>query len=525
MDDSFAEYIGYLVFFIFFILPRILKALAGKKGGKSKAPAKTPTLEDILAGQTVQQAEPSYSAAELKAYQESVQALAGDRDALVAEAADLMQTAKSRGGGVLKMKGITEDALIPYLNRLEKRITRLNANIDEPNESEVHQIRAVLSRLSTISSLLVQMTEQRLKPDRSDILGVLDTACKEALVPFRIHAGRMNLNFPTRYVLSVMDDAGADFAHLLEGSRIAVAVVDRRQADLPRAWANVVSDVGMDVCYSSQGLLKRLKSDLGALAAPVSAIQYQNPRMLIGALLGGWLPRIFGDVVAALYLGPGCAFGFTLSSEGDEPLTAEIKVGQKLKAPAHVRVFAASRALSHIGFQKEAREIWENWQRQQGNPSTIALKDASGKTAKIPVAPVLEVIARVVTYLVTDPIPLLGNYPLAHIPSLGCDARIMARITELIPYLLEGRPRNAPSRVIIGAALLAQERSPTMERRIGKAALLSIAGKGEVVSAPSISGRTAAPAILDVAHLPGLAMEAMAAGAALAPRRFGRPRR
>jgi hypothetical protein len=83
---------------------------------------------------------------------------------------------------------------------------------------------------------------------------------------------------------------------------------------------------------------------------------------------------------------------------------------------------------------------------------------------------------------------------------------------------VEGKPVNAPGRIIIGAALLAVELSPTSERRIGGVALKSLLGKGMDTAPPERRVSLEAVALKDVIHSRELALRAVAVGAALAPR-------
>ena len=523
---DFSDIIGYLVFFIFFILPRVLKFLAKNRKQQAPQPAKpmgVPTLEEMLGGEIKEPATPTYSAEERQTYRGMIERIEGEIVTHSAETLDIVNFAKARGGGAEKMAQIIPSTITPPLRQMQRQVRKLKAHIDAPNDGAAYNLEQQLLHQRDILGLLKQMTEQRVKPDRAEILGTLDTACKEALRPFRIHASRMNLPYRTEYVLSVMDDAGKDFAALLQNTNVGVAVVHKAAAELPQGWINLISDVGMDVCYSVKGLLRQMESELGAPAPPRSVNHYRDPRARMAGLISSWLPRIFGDVACVLYLGPGALHGMQGLYNRDETLVANL-APTSAKMPLHLRVYVAARVLAHMGFQDLANQKWEAWQRRLGNPQELALTDDTAQ-ASVAVQPLTQAVGQVVDYLIKAPLARLGNTPLPQVPSLLCNRATIQRMEQMAPFLKEGEARNGPTRVIMGAALIAQEKHPTMERRIGNAAMDAMAGKGTVIDAPPIPSPAGGRALslLDAAHTPGIAAGAVALAAALAPRRFRNP--
>lgn len=524
--DDFSEIIGYLVFFIFFVLPRILKFLSkNKKKPQPPKPSKpvkpmgVPTLEEILNPAPAEPAMPSYSEAELRAYRAMIDRLEGEIITHSEEVLDVVNFAKARGGGAEKMATIIPSTTTGPLRQMQRQVQRLKANIVEPNDGAAYNLEQQLLRQRNIFGLLRQMTEQRIKPDRAEILSTMDMACKEAFRPFQIHANRMNLPLQTEYMLSVMDDVGTDFAALLQHTNVGVAVVSKAVAELPKGWIEPISDVGMDVCYSTKGLLRQMESTLGTVSPPRSVGHYRDVKAIVAGLISAWLPRIFGDVVCVLYLGPGALYGMQALYNADETLVSDLG-HTTMRFPLHLRVYLAARVLARMGFQALASERWEAWERRLGNPQELSLKDGSQQVT-FPLSPLRQAVGNVVDYLIKEPLPRLGNHPLPHVPSLLCNHATLERMEAMVPFLKKGEARNGPSRVIMGAALLAQEEFPTMERRIGRAAMDGMAGKGVIVAAPPIPSLAGgqAPSILDAARTPRLTAQAVALAAALAPRR------
>jgi hypothetical protein len=334
-----------------------------------------------------------------------------------------------------------------------------------------------------------------------------------------IHARRLDIAYPTHFAVTIAEEAGFDAANTLPS--VAPLVVDQKMADLPRGWVHLVSDISLDVFHATQGLSRKLAMDLGTMPSPLSINHYANTRTLLQGLVGAWLPRLFADVGASLQLGPAFVSGLmaNVGAGLDEQNAVVAAIGRNEEPPPmHVRMFAALRTIARMGFADPSKTYWETWKRRLNYPKEIVIKDLDGNSAAIDASAALDITSRVVDYLISEPLEPLGGYPLAAVPSLGCDAACIDRMQKAAASLVEGNPVNAPGRIIIGAALLAVEQSPTSERRIGGVALKSLLGKG-IDTAPSerrVTIEGVAPK--DVIHSRELALRALAVGAALAPR-------
>ncbi len=519
MGDLFSEYIGVIAFLIFLVFPKIFRSLV-TRGGRTPSPIEK-TLEDLLKGEVkLPDVTPEKVIAQRRA---ELRKVLKRTETLLTAAQELSRRAAVRGGATAKMQVIVDNGATAPLRALQKDIQRIQSRSGPPNDYEVTERRARARRLKRVLGILEQMVDQRIQPAKAELLGILDTAVKDCLLPYLAHAQRTGASYSTRFALSVIDEADPGRAAVLEASAIAVAVVPPSLAEVPRGWVGMVSDISMDVYYSTKGVSKKLFQALGAMPAPVSIPQNANTNMALAGLVGAAMPRIFGDVGAALYLGPGAATGLaaTLRRGADEAHAVEWEFGKSAtrEVPMHLRIFAMCRALYYAGFSGEAERIWESWKQRLGNPTTITLKDAAGKKSTVATALLLQGVVRVVDSLAAAPIAGLGSVPLTNIRGLRCTGPDLARMREIAPSFMNGTPVNAPSRIVIGAALLASEKSPMTERRIGTAALKSIAGKG-IGTAPSFaSSPDAVGTVIDAALSPAAVIQAVTLGAAFSPRR------
>jgi hypothetical protein len=283
-----------------------------------------------------------------------------------------------------------------------------------------------------------------------------------------------------------------------------------------------VSDISLDVYHSTPGLARQLAMDLGTMPPPLSLTHYSSTRSMMQGLVGAWLPRIFADVGAAIELGPAFVSGLNANVGAglDEQNAVLATVGQSEEMPpAHVRMFAALRTIARMGFAEQSKAAWETWRRRLNYPKEITVRDREERAETVSTAMTLDIVARVVDYLFGEPLSPLGGYPLSSLPSLRCDDACMARTRAVASHLVKGRPTNAPGRILIGGALLAVEKSPTAERRIGDAALKSLRGKGVDIGGSGQETVRAPVTLSSVTSSRELAMRAIAVGAAVAPRR------
>lgn len=517
--EGFEEYIGYIVFFVLFVLPRILKLF--KRNKPAAPPADIPSLEEMLEGQTIELdddviEEPE---ADMAYLDDGFDDLAASANDLLKRVAEVERRVQSRGSVVAKMTPVITANLKTPVAELVTEIDDLREGRAGRNESQLFQIRAALSHYEKGLFLATMMVDQRLHPATSELLNTLDVAAKDCLMPYMVHARRLDIPYPTHFAVTIAAEAGFDAANALPF--VAPLIVDEKKADLPRSWVQLVSDISLDVYHATPGLARQLALDLGTMPSPLSLHHYPNERALAQGLVGAWLPRLFADVGAATQIGPAFVSGLNanVGAGYDEQHATVAVIGQNEELPPmHVRMFAAIRTVARLGFAEVSKDIWETWRRRLDYPKAIKVTDRDGNATSISTAVVLDSIARVVDYLVSEPLDALGGYPLTSIPSLRCDSSCTKRMDDVARRLVKGEPTNAPGRILIGAALKAVAKSGTAERRIGDAALKSLQGKGIQAQVAARAGAGGPINIFDVTSSPDLAMRAVALGAALAPR-------
>ncbi len=522
--EEFTEYIGYVVVLLVYLLPRILKWLAKRSSADAKPPKpkreKKPepvvvleeALEELAGIETDDQ---KISSSELEELTETAQT------ALV-RADDVVRLCQIHGGAVAKLLDTVQSNCANPLRAIVDHLASRQEHGDRPDWDDAQRIRTNLGRLDRLSQTLQAMVERRVRPDSAENFGLLDTAAQECLVPFITHARRLELPYPTRFAAAVYGEPGEDMASLLVDANIAPVIVKEKMERLPHSWIYLATDAALDVFHSTGGLARRVAADLAVMPAPVSLNHYSDQGSFIAGLFGGWLPRLFADTCAALMLGPGFAAGLNMWQRRDaDPADAVTTiVGDPLHAgvpPLHVRMFVACRVLQHLRLGDEGPLRWNDWNSRIGSPQAFVVEGKDGRSGALPVKALLERVSRIVDYLMDEPLAPLGGFILPAIPSLICDEQIFEGMNEAAERFANGEPVDVPGRVILGAALLAAEKSQTMEQRIASAALHSLAGEGEVIESQVVQSEapvTLREHIRSREHL----VRAIVTGAAIAPR-------
>lgn len=533
MEDTIFEYIGYIIAFLFFVLPRIIKWFAKKntdaqRTAKPQRPVPKPVIVldesmDDFPGAAVENEDEKISSDEFKD-------LIRRAENSLGRAEDILTLSKVRRGAAAKMSDAMESTCVIPLRSVSENLASREKSGDLPEWDEAQHFRSKLDGLERLTEVFDLLIQKRISPDTADLLGRLDTLAQECLVPFLTHAQVLNLQYPTRITAVVFGTPGEDLARLLSAATIAPVIVDDTARTEPSSWVNIASDVALDVFHSTRGLARQISADLKLLPPPMSLNHYTDKRSFTAGLLGGWMPRIFADSCAALLLGPGYAAGLAMLRRSgistDNPL--ETTVGDHLSAalpPLHVRMFAACRVLQHLGLEDEARRRFKEWSDKIEVGQTFLIRGMDGRVGALPVSQLLQAVSQTVDYLMQKQLGPLGGFALTGIPSLGLRANQLDKMREVSATFLRGEPVDVSGRTILAAAQLAVEKSGALASAVSKAALRSMGGEGKSVEArrpESIAEQSL------TAHVrsPMLVMQAMATAAALAPRtaRFSRRR-
>ncbi len=483
MEETLFEYIGWIIAFLFMVLPRILKRLTSRTKAappkKPKQPKQKPVidLEDLLGTNEIDLGPQTADTSR-------IEALLSTATQALSKARELERLIQSRGGASQKILNAVETSCTGPSETIVRTLKSSMAEGNLPTTDDTKQIQANLDRILDMTRILERLVDRRLRPEWAQILDTLDSAAQECLVPYLAHASRLGLPYPTRLAVVVLGEPGDNLADLLHSANIAPVVIPEKTTERPSAWAHMASDVALDLFYSTRGLARRIATEMQVLPAPLSLTHYSDERSLIAGLMGGWLPRLFADTGAALYLGPGFAAGLVrwLDSNVSAEQAVTTVIGDRLHAvlpPHHLRVFIACRVLQHLGMEEDAEKRFFEWNRRIGEPEQLIIKGEDDTTGDIPLSHVLDAVSHMVDTLMNEPIAQLGGLPLAHIPSLRCDITEAQKMKEVAAYFLDSKPVDLPGRTIIGAAQLATEKSNALEQRISKAALKSLAGKGK----------------------------------------------
>ncbi len=526
MEDFF-EKIGWVVFLLIWILPRVARFFIKRSGA---------TLKEKKAGQLEPQPETHEPLLHLeedldsiasidvdtqKMSKEGLDELAKNARALHERAKDMERTCAIHGGATVKIGGALESSLkVPVKSLVDHLDARIERE-DYPDWDDAQRLRANISRLEKLTVMLETMIERRVRPESADTFALLDVLAQECLVPYLTHARRMGLAYPTLFAVAVSGDPGDDVASLLRGVSIAPVVIRDKTEDLPHAWVHLTSDATLDVFHSTPGLAREIATDIGVMPVPLSLTHYSDQKSFVAGLMGGWLGRIFADTGAALMLGPAFCAGIVRWIDRNEQSAKALTtvVGNRLHAvlpPLQVRVFVACRVLQHLGMGDDAANRWSEWNKRVDSPSSFILHGTDGSTGNLPMKTVLGAVGSVVDYLMEEPLGALGGASLPSIPSLVCDPEIVQRMEEVGLCFTDGKAMDVPGRVIIGAAQFGVERVNALERKVADTAFRSLAGDGETTEKRVRSAETSSL----VGHMQSreLLVRAIVTGAAIAPR-------
>ncbi|MCP4599044.1 MAG: hypothetical protein GY847_00630 [Proteobacteria bacterium] len=523
VEESIFEHLGYIIVILFMVLPRLIKWLAkvkptAKQPKEDVKPTEGPVilLKKIIESITDEdEKEPEITPSKLDELALSIKPLLTRTD-------ELMRLFETHGGATAKMSDTVDSSCIAPLKAIAEYLNdRINSG-DLPTLEEEQRILSNLKRIEQLITTLESMTAKRIHPESAEILGLLDIGVQECLVPYLTHARHMNLNYPTQLAMAVFGEPGDDLAHLFERASIAPTVVHEKQKMLPRTWVHLPSDVYLDVFHSTRGLASTLSSELGVMPAPLSLDHYTDERSFIAGLIGGWLPRLFGDTCAALLLGPGFAAGLAkwLGTDVTQTEAVTAIIGRKsssVHTPLHIRMFVACRVLQYLGLDDQGHRRWREWTERVGDPKAFIVKGLDERAGSLPVAHLLGSVSRVVDYLISEPLAPLGGYTLPNIPSLRCNEAFYDKMQEVAQHFTNGVPVDASGSLVLGASQLAAEKSNTFEQRITRAALHSLAGDGGSITGHAKKSE-AHGSLLAHVQSRELIARAVVTGAAIAPR-------
>ncbi len=442
---------------------------------------------------------------------------------MLVRAQELKSLAETRTSTAARMPFVVEAICAAPLARIVRYLSEQRARGEIPDWNDIANIQSELAGMTGRLALLETTVEARIRPDTAESLRLLDIAAQECLVPFLNHANRFGLPHANALAVILVRSPDNDQAIALEGTSIAPVVLPKDGTAAPWTWIQIASDVYLDVFHSTRGLDRKVAQDLGVLPTPLSFGHYPDEQSFLWALIGGFVPGLFADTCAALLLGPGFAAGLSkwLQNEvSQERATVAIIDGTRTVAPPlHVRMFVACQCLNRLGFTNAAGSRWQDWTKRLNTPETLTIEMPDGEVGNVPIQPVLKMIARVIDYFLTEPLPQLGNTALSAIPMLTCNEIRADRMALVADKFLVADPVDEPGYVVIGAAQLASEKSTTLEQRIVAAAMRSLAGEGEYVRPAQHT-----PAPQDIKSLRAQFgsktawAQAIVAGAAVAPR-------
>lgn len=511
--DDWIEILIYVIALSLGGLSQLFKALRGRLKGAGPEPGRVGFPFEQTAAQS-QDASP--------ARLEALHSRAGE---LLERGRDLERKIRLHGGGaVLAEDSLADDVLEP-LSGIEAELSSAPPRPGALTEDDAAALENRIAVCAAVLEMLEGLVQQRTGPANAALLDNLDRACQALLEPFVVHARSRRIPYPTRHgAVSVVADGGVSSAVLSEAA-LAFVFVEPKLAGVPVGWMALPRDVMRDVLVSTPRLASSVQS--AARARHLADFQFVQvaENQAISGLVARWVPGLFCDAGACLMLGPAYAAGVRSEIELQR-LSAEDCVAarlgnheQLLEPPAHVRMMVAARTMQHLGMADEAKRRWKQWNNKVGAPTRFVLTLPDGRTRELSFGLVQNAVLASVDAMLTTPLGPLSGTALREIRGVPLRPEDHERMLELRDLLLEGEAQREPPRVVLGAALLAVEKSPTREGRVGRAALKCLDASAVERPRAAVGGRPLAEESLrEMVRSPGRIAEAFVLGATLSPR-------
>jgi hypothetical protein len=527
------EKLGYLVFLLIWLVPSLLRWLGKRR--KSKGPAVELPPEPMPP--PAPSPPPSIPRPQPQApLVTPPSAPAGQFDTLLerarsarARAGDIERRCTLHRGAAGRLLTTVRSDCIEPLDALIARLERRDPS-DTLAPGGIVRLQHEVVRLERLVELFDLVLAQRVDITQAQVLDLLDQAAQDCLVPYLVHARRLEVPFSANRALVVIDPAGDEQAPPLETPELAIAAIDEAALERPAMWTDIASRVALAWIRGVPGLQQRLTAELGLPDARSSSAQFAaTGRLTINALISIWLPQIAADTAATIQLGPGFAAGLeqAFGAVGGREGALTCRFGRRFgegPPPLHLRMYVACVALDRLGYEEQAAERWARWKKAVDEPEAVVLASQRHPAITVPLDRTYGLVAGIVEAVIGSPMPILGGYPLGQIPDLAADARAAARTAEAAERLASGSPVGDSPRTVLGAAALAVESSAQAELRIRKAALESLGGEADILpaSARVRSGRAGPGDLPSLLRSPGFVARAFAISAAFAPTRGGR---
>ncbi len=428
------------------------------------------------------------------------------------------------GATVLASDSLAEDVLGP-LSSIE---TELSSAVESPGAltaDDASALEGLVARSAAVLELLEGIVNQRTGPANAVLLDRLDRAAQALLDPFLRHARARRIPYPTRHAAVSLVPTGTVPPAALSEAALASVAVDPKMSETPVGWMALPRDVMRDVLVSTPRLASSVHSAIQARHLADFQFAQVTENQAVSGLVARWMPRLFFDAGACLMLGPAYVAGLRSEIELErlsamDSLTAWIDGEAVLlpELPAHVRMMAAARVLQHLGMGDEAQRRWKQWNDKVGAPTQLVVRLPSGLTRELPLTLVQDAVLKSVDAMVKTPFGPLSGTALREIPGVSLRLEGYERMVELRDALLEGDAEREHPRVVLGAALLAVERSETREGRVGRAALRCLDVSAVARVRAPLGGLPAEESLREMLRSPRSIADAVVLGATLSPR-------
>lgn len=339
----------------------------------------------------------------------------------------------------------------------------------------MRQLQHIASHLELLHTLLAP----RADPDWEDTLTVADRVVADLYDPALAFADAQELGLLSRVPLVSPQQTADQLSARLRLSAVAPIPLPRAFSGDMHAWTELAHAIGRDVFHSVPGLEDEIRLRLQLTAGPQPDVRLSAQQALY-RVLGTWLEDLFAHAVGTLIMGP--AYGESLltrqaaqaaPAEGNGTPIQRVGSGQLLPSLAWgLRVRVAAAVLHHLGQHQAADDLLSRASKLPGWGARLRLPmrntsfGSGSGYAEMRHEDVHPPIQTVIEALLEGRFDALGRFRLMEIPGFAYLHGEHAHVLRLIPAIKRGAvPHEAP-RFIVGAAILAIAKDPTIEPRV-----------------------------------------------------------